>query len=170
MIRYPDSLPIGLISKNSIKDTPTASNVKFASGNSRQRKTMRLATSSTVFSFVFNSEQVQVFESWYENEINHGADWFLIKRKTANGVEHIEARFKSMYSGANKIGLTDGWSIEFQAEIKRNDIGDDWWLFPDFAKYWCCIDQAVNVCWPSEFPQFDKNKCLIDVITNKEWP
>lgn len=171
MIKYPDSLPLGLISKNSIKDLPTIERTKFESGLNRQRKIADVSTSVTNFSFIFTSEQVKIFEKWFNEELNYGEKWFLIKRKTANNnrVEEIEARFKSMYVGATPIGMTDTWSVDFQAEVKRNIVMDDWWQFPDFVKYWCLIDIATNVCWPSEFPEYTNNQCIIDCVTNMEW-
>lgn len=121
------------------------------------------------------SEQVLIFEEWFTNEINSGAEWFEIRRLMANGYEPLKARFKSMYKGANHVS-ENKWSIEFDAELYTLTLDGDWWLFPDLViddcgnDMTCLLDCVVNEIWPPLFPEYVRNKCLIDCTVNEEWP
>lgn len=170
MIKFPLTLPAPLISSDNISQSPTNDRTKMASGRSRQRRVRRIATANTQFSFIFTAKQVLEFEKWFTEECNSGAEWFEIRRLTSSGYVPLKARFKSMYKGATKIGLTDTWGIKFEAEAFNIPIDIPIWEFPDYIKNQCLLDCIVNVKWPPRFPEFVRRADVLDYTTNKLWP
>lgn len=148
MIKFPLTLPAPLISSDTISQAPTNDRTRMASGRVRQRRARRIATANTEFSFIFTAKQVLEFEKWFTEECNSGAEWFEIRRLTANGYIPLKARFKSMYKGATKIGLTDTWGIKFEAELYMFEYDQPTWEFPDYVKNQCLLDCIVNGKWP----------------------
>lgn len=172
MIKFPDILPSPQISTNEIKHVSPFSRSQMISGRTRQRKEFDKTISNTVFSFVFSADEVLVFEDWYENSINSGQDWFTIKRLTAGGIQDVQARFTSMYQGANPMGLSGFWSVSFNAEIRDYFVLDgDWWKFPewvidDCGNKNCILDCVVNNFWVRD-KGFDDVYDRIDYIVNE---
>lgn len=171
MIKFPDNLPAPLISSDSIQSSPTFSRTAMGSGRSRQRKSHRISTANTTFSFVMSADEVLMFEQWFENEINSGEDWFEINRLTPNtGYSPMKARFRSMYKGADPISLSEKWSITFDAEVYTYNVDQDIWEFPDYIRNQCILDCVVNILWPPLFPEYVRKSNILDYIVNEEWP
>lgn len=173
MIKFPDILPSPQISTNELKHVSPFSRSQMISGRTRQRKEFDKTISNTVFSFVFSAADVLVFEEWYENSINSGQDWFTIKRLTAGGIQDVQARFTSMYQGANPMSLNGFWSVSFNAEIRDYFVLDgDWWKFPewvidDCGNKNCILDCVVNYLWANEQNWILQNYDRIDYILNE---
>lgn len=147
MIKFPEELPLGLVSDNTQQDTSYSTSTKFASGMSRVRKQFNSTVTNTKFSFILTNEQCLIFKDWFDNKINSGADWFLMKRKTVRGIEEFPTRITGMYSGFNPISLSGRWSLEFNAEMNIKRPDDDLWQFPCILDEACLLDEIVNEIW-----------------------
>ena len=64
----------------------------------------------------FIAEDAALFESWFTDAINNGADWFMMPLNLPTGNASYQARFSGMYSGPKLIGRSE-FRIKADLEI-----------------------------------------------------
>jgi hypothetical protein len=99
--------------------------------------------------WIFRSDnQAALFEAWFRDAIQDGAEWFNSPLKTPIGEGQYVCRFVSMYTGPDPIGMR-AWRVSATLEI---------WERP-----------LMPVGW-GEFPEFVLGASIIDIALNREWP
>lgn len=98
--RYPNNkLSLPLLKNHGLKRKSMRLETKMDSGYSRSRNRFKNPPSEMNASFSFSSDDLDLFEGWYQHVINNGADWFVMPVKTGSVVTDHLCQFIGDYSG-----------------------------------------------------------------------
>jgi len=116
MINFPDVLSLPSID---YKYKPMSRNLRTTSETGKIRVRKKYHQTPTIFSvtFVFNTDQLGLFESFFENCINSGSDYFNIFLLTGSGLNQVEARFIETYEV--KYKQNDYWTVKTDIEVEK---------------------------------------------------
>lgn len=148
MIQYPEGLP--LPQRDGYGFTPGSAllRTQMQSGRARQRRQYASVPTVAAVRWRLNDVQAQLFESWFEEVLNSGAEWFECPLKTPQGRMLYRARFVDVYTGPTLIGHS--WDFEAQLELWEKPVLRGGWAVyaPSFMLYMGQIDKALNQEWP----------------------
>lgn len=74
--------------------SPTMRRTEMDDGSIRQESRFTSVLGTSVFSWVFNGEEFEIFQAWVRYKISNGADWFLISLPSGNSFVTTKVRFK----------------------------------------------------------------------------
>ena len=86
-------------------------------GPAIQRRRFSSSPTDIPLNLDLTNEQFETFEAWYHYEILDGASWFNMTLYNGNGLNTVEARFKSVYKAAPKGGLS--WVVTATLESRN---------------------------------------------------
>lgn len=120
LVVYPSEvLPLPQLSAHKIDKNSGVLVTKMDSGQKRRRRRFKNVPISISVKFLFTSEEYSLFESWYEFQINGGADRFVMPIKTATGLQLQSAEFDGGYSAKPKT--VNRWEVTAKIEVKKID-------------------------------------------------
>lgn len=148
-INYPVGLPMPVRDGYGIKHTQPFQRTQMEDGRARQRRRFRSVPSTVNVSWIFKSDnEAALFEAWFRDTVNDGAEWFNSPLKTPIGEGQYVCRFVSMYTGPDPIGAR-AWRVNAVLET---------WERPLLPPGW------------GEFPELVLGSSIIDIALNREWP
>ncbi|NWF10183.1 MULTISPECIES: hypothetical protein [Pseudomonas] len=150
MKKYPEELPLPVADGYGFKPVSPFMRTKMNTGRSRQRRAYSSVPTELTADFLFEDDmQTQLFESWFEEVLTSGVDWFECELKTPQGIRPYKVRFTDIYEGPT----LDGGHWRFRAPIElleRPILTGGWALYaPDYIAAMNLIDLAINRDWPS---------------------
>lgn len=119
-ITYPAKLPSPLLAGYSIRPTENVIRTEMESGYARQRRRFRTSPTRIPVKWIMTEAQYAVFDSWYLNDADEGAVWFVMPLKTAIGVEPHTCRFVTQYV-ASAISC-EWWEITAELEVRNRPV------------------------------------------------
>jgi len=153
-IDFPSQLPCGQREGYGLQPVQPFARTPMATGRAKQRRTFTNVPTMADVSWIMTPEQTVLFEAWFRDAINDGADWFNCELRSPldgrdnPGTSQYECRFTEMYSGPAPVGAFE-WRISAQLEIiERPLIPVGWGLFPELVLGMSLIDLAANREWP----------------------
>lgn len=149
MIQYPEGLPLPSQDGYGFRAKSPMLRSTMLSGRSRQRRQYQSVPTETPVAWLFTETQAQLFESWFEEVLVSGSQWFEMSLQTPQGLRLYRARFADMYEGPLLTGFNK-WRVRARLELfERPILRDGWAVYaPQFMLYMAEIDQAVNSDWP----------------------
>src|SRR5690606_34520231 len=149
-IDYPADLPNPLREGHGLNPVQPFSRTGMQSGRARQRRSFTSVPTMGTFDFLFKTDNLAAaFEAWFRDEINDGAEWFNIERKTPLGLIKLVCRFTSMYTGPVLVGRSM-WRFSCPLEVwERPLMPPGWGNFPWFVTQASIFDLAMNREWPA---------------------
>lgn len=149
-IYYPKRLPGPLLAGYGLTPVSPLRRDEMTSGRRRSRRLYTSVPSRTPVTWVFRQDaQARLFEAWYRDILQDGANWFFITLRTPLGVKPYKCRFDDIYEGPIPV---DGTSWKFTATLElfeRPILSPGWGSRPDTVLDADKIDIAVNKQWPS---------------------
>ncbi|MGO3868926.1 MAG: hypothetical protein ACTJH7_02515 [Alcaligenes sp.] len=148
-INYPVGLPMPVRDGYGIKHTQPFQRTQMEDGRARQRRRFSSVPSTVNVSWIFKSDnEAALFEAWFRDAVNDGAEWFNSPLKTPIGEGQYVCRFVSMYTGPDPIGAR-AWRVNAVLETwERPLLPPGWGQFPEFVLGSSIIDIALNREWP----------------------
>lgn len=149
-VDYPDTLPMPLLLRESVRHVSPLMRTRMVSGRARQRRRFSSVPSYRKIALRMRGSQVTRFELWFKHEIFDGAQWFNIRLNTPRGVQVLEARFADMYEGPDPIGF-DLYEIKAEIELEQRPLAPPEWQYaPEFLGRPDIFDMAMNRHWADE--------------------
>lgn len=168
MIRYPDTLPAGLVSGRTYQTVSPLQRTEMTTGRARQRRRFTSVPVDTTLSWIFNDEQAVAFEAWFRDALNDGADWFEMPLGVPMGFDHYVCRFTDIYAGPSRIGKSL-WGYSAPLEIRERPLPlPGFGLFPDYIVQADIFDVAMNDLWPLN--PWQRYADAADKAINEDWP
>lgn len=169
MIQYPEGLPRPLREDYGFTPTSGLIRTQMQSGRSRQRRQFASVPTSTPVSWLFDATQAQLFESWYEEVLQGGSQWFEMEFKTPQGIMPYRARFVEGYTGPTMVTVSH-WRFRAVLELFERPILKGGWAvyLPKFILSMAVFDQAMNREWPVS--KYQTYMGSVDTAVNEEWP
>ena len=153
-IDFPSQLPCGQREGYGLQSVQPFARTSMATGRARQRRTSTNVPTMVDVSWILAPEESAIFEAWFREVINDGADWFNCELRTPldgrdnPGTSPYECRFTEMYSGPVPVGAFE-WRISAKLEIiERPLLPAGWVIFPELILGMSLIDIALNREWP----------------------
>lgn len=149
MIQYPKVLPYPLREGYGFTTVSPILRTKTQTGRAIQRRKYSSTPTEASVSWVFTSTEAQLFESWFEDALVSGSQWFECELRTPQGLLPYKARFVDIYSGPKLFGV-DHWTFTAELELfERPILRGGWAIYtPEFISGMNIFDIALNVDWP----------------------
>lgn len=149
-IPYPEGLPCALREGYSLKSVSPLVRTEMQSGRARQRRKFTSVPTMARVSWLMDTLQAQLFETWWEGVLVSGSQWFDMPLRTPIGIRTYMARFTDIYDGPLLTG-TDLWKFTAELELRdRPILSGDWGLYaPEFVLLQDIFDLAMNREWPA---------------------
>jgi hypothetical protein len=149
MKKYPVELPLPVADGYGFKPVSPFIRTKMNTGRSRQRRAYASVPTELTADFIFEDDlEAQLFESWFEDVLISGSEWFECDLKTPQGIRPYKVRFTDMYEGPS----LDGGYWRFRAPLElweRPILAGGWAIYaPEYITGMNIIDLAVNKDWP----------------------
>ena len=147
---WPDSLPCILRDGHSTQHGTPFIRTQLDSGRARQRRAFMSVPSVKQVQWIFTASECAIFEAWFRDSINDGADWFNMTMRTPLGINTpTVCRFTKMYEGPD-IEAADSWRVTAELELwERPLLPGGWIQYPEWVQYANIFDIAMNQKWPS---------------------
>lgn len=144
-IYYPEGLPRGRHSGRSYQLVSPLLRSDLVSGRAMQRRRFTSVPTMASISWIFTSQQCQLFEGWWRDALVDGSQWFEAPLETPLGYQNYTARFTDIYSGPSRVG-PKLWSITAELELRDRPILPSGWaeLLPDYILNPEIFDKSVN--------------------------
>lgn len=144
-MEYPSSLPCPLRAGYDITPHNNIIRTEMVSGRARQRVAYTSIPAFAELSWLFTSQQAQLFESW---SALVGAEWFTIKIKSPLGYYDHECRFTETVKGP-KLAGREMWGYKATVEIRNRILIDSDYteILPDYILLSDIFDIAMNREW-----------------------
>ena len=143
MTSFPTSLPRPELTGYGFKPMNTFVRSEVQSGRSRSRGVYTNAPEVINLTWTFTSSELALFESWYRDDIDDGADPFLCNLKTPLGMRDIELSVIDIYT-KDAISARD-WSVKMSCETKeRLTLGPEYLEHPEQILFMNLIDLVIN--------------------------
>lgn len=148
MIQYPDGLPLPLREGYGLEQTDTKIRTQMITGRARQRRQYQSAPVYPSVRWLLTDTQAQLFESWYEEVLISGVEYFEMKLKTPQGIQPYKVRFVGTYDGPTLDAHY--WRISATLEMfKKPVLLGGWALYaPQWLLFMKEFDVAMNRDWP----------------------
>lgn len=149
MIQYPEGLPYPERSGYGLTPESPSIRTPMQTGRARVRRYYQSVPTVASVSWDMSSAQGQLFESWFEEALNSGTEWFECPLSTPAGDRLYKCRFVGIYNGPSEYGY-DHWRFTASLELfERPILKGGWALYaPQFMLYMSEIDIAINQTWP----------------------
>ncbi|WP_330216723.1 hypothetical protein [Stutzerimonas stutzeri] len=97
-----------------------------------------------------NELQAQLFESWFEDALISGTQWFECPLSSPQGDRLYQCRFVDIYTGPTEDGPGQ-WMFQAELELfERPILRGGWGLYaPEYFAQFGLIDEAMNQEWPA---------------------
>jgi len=93
MAYWPSQLPHPQLSGYQLAPQSSVARTDMDAGPARQRRRFTAAPTEITQSFRLTTDQLAIFEAWFEHRIASGADWFDAPMQNGQGVTTVECRF-----------------------------------------------------------------------------
>ena len=120
--RYPAMLPLPLLAGHSYTLKAPVLPTKMQSGHKRKRRLFKNYPIEMPVKFLYSSDQLAVFEYWFDEKINAGANRFILPVLTALGLTIHIAEFDGGYKAAAKT--TTKWNVSAKVELQKINYAD----------------------------------------------
>lgn len=169
MIEYPEGLPCALRDGYDFSPVSPLLRSDMQSGRARQRRRFTSVPTMASVSWIMTDAQAQLFEAWFRDVLEDGAQWFEMPLKTPEGERSYTARFTDIYSGPTLTGRSS-WRFQAQLELRERPLIEPGWAIsaPDYVLQSALFDRAMNVEWPDSHYQTYMD--AFDRGINQEWP
>jgi hypothetical protein len=169
MIQYPQGLPCALREGYDFSPISPLLRSDMQSGRARQRRRFTSVPTMASVSWIMNDVQAQLFEAWFRDALEDGAQWFEMPLKTPEGERSYTARFTDIYSGPTLTGRSS-WKFTAQLELRERPILVPGWAVyaPDYILLSSLFDKAMNLAWPES--KYQTYMSAFDEGVNEEWP
>lgn len=148
-IDYPASLPWPVREGYERRTVQPFLRTEMVSGRARQRRRFTSVPAEYDVMFIFTtSMEAMAFESWFQDTLNDGVEWFNAKMKTPLGEGDYVCRFSSMYTGPDLVGLCSWRATATLEMFDRPVLPRGWGILPDFITGMDIFDIAMNREWP----------------------
>ena len=134
MIKYPSVLPCFMRDGYELQTVSPLLRTEMSNGRAKQRRRYRsVPTYVSATTRPMTAGQAQIFETWWENELAGGSEWFEGPIKTPLGDEIRIMRFTDIYEGPILVG-DNMWQFTFSLELRNRAIIPNGWQqdAPDF--------------------------------------
>lgn len=121
LVRWPDNLPLPLLSGHGYTPGNNLIESKMSSGYSRTRRAFKNVPDVMPAKFLFTTGEAALFEGWFHHLINDGQDWFLMKIKVPAGLIEHEVKFKPPPKKITAVSA-NLWRKEAALWIKKREI------------------------------------------------
>lgn len=119
MATWPTSLPVALAAGYGYAPQQAFVRTDMDQGPARQRRRFTSAPTIYSVSWLMSEAQFGIFESWFRDEANDGAEWFEIQLRGGTGMQTVEARFMTGWSVERVASM---YKIEAQLEVRNRPI------------------------------------------------
>lgn len=149
MIQYPEGLPLPTRDGYGFSAVSPILRTRMQSGRSKQRRQYQSTPTAGSVSWVFTEGEAQLFESWWEEVLVSGTEWFEMSLQTPQGLQPYRCRFTDIYDGPTLFGF-NLWRISAVLELFERPILRGGWAIhaPQFILYGDLLDKAINKEWP----------------------
>lgn len=131
LVKYPDVLPLPLQADYSYSIAPNVKRSTMSDGWVRQRKVTSNTPNSVNVSFMFTESEYCEFMRFFTEDINDGADWFLMRltsiisdAENTKSLENVERAVRIQSGKINtKLNFYDGrysWKVTAVLDIDVN--------------------------------------------------
>ena len=120
--RYPAMLPLPILSGHGYTVKAPVISTKMDSGHKRKRRRFKNIPIPMPLKVLYTSDQLAVFEYWFDSKVNAGASRFLFPVLTALGLRIHIAEFDGGYKATAKT--TKLWQVSAKIELKKIDYAD----------------------------------------------
>lgn len=148
MIQYPEGLPLPLRTGYDFEQTDTKIRTQMVTGRARQRRQYQSAPVYSSVRWIMTDVQAQLFESWYEEVLISGVEYFEIKLKTPQGIQPYKARFVGTYQGPTLDARFWRFTATLELFTKPVLLGGWALLAPQWLLFMKEFDLAMNDQWP----------------------
>lgn len=93
MAYWPNQLPQPALDGYSLAPQSCVSRTDMDAGPARQRRRFTQAPTDISLAFRMRTDQLEIFEAWFEHRIDSGAAWFDAPMQNGAGVTTVECRF-----------------------------------------------------------------------------
>jgi len=148
MIQYPEGLPLPLRDGYDFSPVDSKIRTEMITGRARQRRRYLSTPTFSSVRWLMTNTQAQLFESWYEDVLISGVEWFEMSLKTPQGIQLYRCRFVGSYEGPTLDAHY--WRFTATLELFEKPIPKGNWApyAPQFMLYMAEIDKAINSDWP----------------------
>lgn len=149
MIKYPKELPYPLREGYGFNPTSPIKKTVMQTGRTRYRRKYASTPTEASVSWNFTGPEAQYFESWFEDVLISGSQWFECELRTPQGLLPYKVHFDDIYDGPKLFGV-DRWVVSAKVQLWDRPI--------------------LTGGWAIYAPQFILHANLLDVAINREWP
>ncbi len=149
MIQFPRELPCALRDGYGFKPVSPIMSTDMQTGRARHRRKYSSTPTVTTVNWLFNDAEAQLFESWFEEVLISGSQWFECDLKSPQGFQSYKARFVDIYEGPTLDGISL-WRYRAQLELWERPILTGGWAIyaPEYIVGMNLLDLAINKDWP----------------------
>ena len=149
MIQYPEGLPYPEQTGYGFTPTSPIKRTAMQSGRSRTRRNYASVPTTASVSWSMNAVQAQLFESWFEDALISGTQWFECPISSPQGDKLYRCKFVDIYNGPAYDGPGQ-WRFTALLELfERPVLKGGWAVYaPSFMLYMSQLDKALNQEWP----------------------
>ncbi|MBS4081357.1 MULTISPECIES: hypothetical protein [Pseudomonas] len=149
MITYPKELPYPLRDGYGFSPVSAVKRTTMQTGRARVRRNYASVPTEAKVQWMLDSVQAEYFESWVEDALLSGSQWFECELRTPQGLLPYKAQFKDGYEGPVLFGVNN-WTISATLVLWERPI--------------------LRGGWAIYAPQFLLNAGMLDVAINRNWP
>ena len=149
MIQFPKGLPCALREGYGFKPTSPMASTQMQTGRTRYRRKYSSVPTESRVTWLFNDREAQLFESWFEEVLISGSQWFECDLKTPQGFQPYKAHFLDIYEGPTLVGVSS-WRYQATLQLWERPILTGGWAIyaPEFILGMNLLDLAINRDWP----------------------
>ncbi|WP_371318881.1 hypothetical protein [Pseudomonas sp. F1002] len=118
-------------------------------GRARYRRNYSSVPTNVKVIWNLSSAEAQYFESWFEEVLVSGSQWFECELRSPQGLQPYKAHFLEMYDGPDLFGV-DRWTISATLQLWERPILTGGWAVyaPQYILGMNIFDIAMNIDWP----------------------
>lgn len=148
-INYPAGLTLPLREGYDINHVSPLQRTDLQSGRARQRRKFTSVPSIVSLTWFFDKNaHCLLFELWFKESLNDGAQWFNCPLQTPMGIKPYVCRFTTMYKGPTLVAASM-WRISAELEIyERPTLPAEDINYPEELIYADMFDRTMNQYWP----------------------
>lgn len=149
MIQYPEGLPYPLRDGYGFNPVSPLKSTAMQTGRTRYRRKYSSVPTEAKVTWNMSEQEAQYFESWFEEVLVSGSQWFEVELRTPQGLQPYKAHFKDIYDGPTLFGVN---RFVFTATLQlweRPILTGGWAIYaPEYLLGMNILDLAINKDWP----------------------
>lgn len=116
---WPEGLPAGLLEGYGIQPVDPLQRVRLESGYTRVRRRYSATPDNVSVSWIFSSEQAQVFEAFFSEDLADGSRWFRMPVLRPQGLLSVTVQFLGIYNGPDPVGAAANRHWRYSATLQQ---------------------------------------------------